>query len=209
MARSRPRFLSRGSNGLIRRKREGEAVPPAFASWRCGLLEWVAEGFPHGELMPLLNLLEIIAHPGKPIVLVEGERVVAAASVIFGDDYVVTTTAMGAGSFRRTDVSPVAGRPVIIWRDNDATGEGYARDAAETLIKGGCVIRVVDVAKLVGIDGGARGATHDPDGWDAADALVEWLDLAALRNTVLKLAAPFRTDSVQRPLAPAPEPWRG
>jgi hypothetical protein len=152
---------------------------------------WVAEGFPDSELLPLFNLPNILANPDKPIVFVEGEKSVEAARVIFGDDFVVTTTAMGAGSLHRTDLSPVAGRSIIIFPDNDATGAGYARGAAAALAKLGCEIRVVDVAELVKVDGGARGVAHNPDGWDIADAVVEWTDPAALRDAILGLAEPY------------------
>ena len=85
---------------------------------------WVAEGFPDSELLPLFNLPDILANPDKPIVFVEGEKPAEAARIVFGDDFVVTTTAMGAGSLDRTDVSPVAGRPIIVWRDLTRRGSG-------------------------------------------------------------------------------------
>ena len=128
--------------------------------------EWVEEGFPDSELLPLFNLPEILANPRKPIVLVEGEKKVDAARVIFGDEPIPTTAAMGAFSIHRTDWSPVAGRTFIIWRDHDAAGERHLRAAAEALNKVGCRILVIDVAELVKIDGGERGVTHNPDGWD-------------------------------------------
>jgi hypothetical protein len=143
--------------------------------------EWVAEGFPDNELLPLFNLPEILANPGKLVILVAGEKCVDAAHLIFGDEAIPTTAAMGEGSFHRTDVAPLTGRRVIIWCDNDAAGERWLRDATEALNEVGCSILVVDVAELVKIDGGLRGVTHNPDGWDAADAVLEWPEPAALR----------------------------
>jgi hypothetical protein len=152
-------------------------------------LEWVDKGFPDEELLPLYSLPEIKASaPDAPIVLVEGEKAADAARVIFGDKAIPTTTAMGAGSFPRTDVAPLAGHPFLIWPDNDACGQNYARAAMKALSKLGCSIRVVDVAALAKIDGGAHVVTHNPDGWDAADAAVEWNDLAALLAKVMELA---------------------
>jgi hypothetical protein len=152
--------------------------------------EWVAEGFPNGELLPLFNLPGILATPDKPVVLVEGEKKVDAARAIFGDEAIPTTTAMGAGAFDHTDATPLAGRPMIIWPDNDDAGQTYVRTAIGVLHKLRCAIQVVDVAELVKIDGGLRGITHNPDGWDAADAVIEWTDLAALRAKVMELAKP-------------------
>jgi DNA primase len=117
--------------------------------------------FPDDEQLPLYNLPEIKSSaPDTLIVLVEGEKKVDAARVIFGDSAVVTTAAMGARSFLRTDARPLAGHPVLVFPDNDAAGQGYARTVTGALHKLGCVVRVVDVADLVG---GTRGVTHDPD----------------------------------------------
>jgi hypothetical protein len=38
------------------------------------------------------------------------------------------------------------------------------------------------------------GVTHNPDGWDCADAADEWTDLAALRAKVMELAKPYEAD---------------
>jgi hypothetical protein len=69
--------------------------------------------------------------------------------------------------------------------------ENYARDVAKILSELECDVAIVDVAALVGIDGGAREATFDPDGWDAANAVKQWNDLSALREAVLRLTKPF------------------
>jgi hypothetical protein len=157
---------------------------------------WVSEGFPDYEQLPLYNLPEIMASaPDRLIVLVEGEGKVGPARVIFEDHAVVTTAAMGAGSFPRTNATPVARHPVLIWRDNDTAGERHQHDAAKVLAKIDCKILAVDVEELVKIDGGARGVTHDPVGWDCADALLEWSNPAALRAKVLELAKPLQNES--------------
>jgi hypothetical protein len=158
--------------------------------------EWVPEGFPNSELLPLYDLPEILAHPDKDVVFVEGEKKVGSARAIFGDSAAVTTAAMGAGSFPRTDVAPAAGHRVILWRDNDAAGKRWLRAATEALQKIGCEVLVVDVEELVKIDGGLRGITHNPDGWDAADAILEWTDLAALHAKVMELAKPYEADEI-------------
>lgn len=77
-------------------------------------LEWIPEGFPDDEQLPLYNLPKINASaPDTPIVLVEGEKKIDAARVIFGDDAIPTTAAMGAGSFLRTDATPLANHPIL------------------------------------------------------------------------------------------------
>jgi hypothetical protein len=177
---------SKGGKGKLFRQhslRQGDSGP-----------DWVAEGFPDGEPTPLLNLPEIVANPNKLVVLVEGEKAAVAAFRIFGFDAVPTTAPMGSNSFHRADVTPLAGRLVLVWRDNDAAGERWLRAVTEALNKIGCRILVVDVAALVQINGGNRGITHNPDGWDAADAADEWTDLAALRAKVMELVKPYEAD---------------
>jgi hypothetical protein len=155
-------------------------------------LEWIPEGFPDGEQLPLYNLPEIKASaPDTLIIFVEGEKNVDAARVIFGDEAIPTTAAMGAGSFLRSDATPVANHPILIFSDNDAAGRSHVRTVTSALHKLGCAILVIDVAELVKIDGGARGVTHDPDGWDCADALLEWTDPIALRAKAMELAKPY------------------
>jgi hypothetical protein len=173
--------------------------PKIFIQWSlrrdpAGLV-WVSKGFPDDEQLPLYNLPEIKASaPDALIVLVEGEKAAASARVIFEDTAVVTTTAMGAGSFHRTDATPLAGHPTLIWPDNDAAGQSYARTAISVLSKLGCPIRVVDVAELMKIASDERGIRREPDSWDCANALLEWSDLAALRTKVMELAKPYEAD---------------
>jgi hypothetical protein len=161
---------------------------------------WVSEGFPEDEQLPLYNLPEIKASaPDALIVFVEGEKKVDAARVIFGASVVVTTAAMGAGSFPRTAATPLAGHPILIWPDNDAAGQGYARTVAGVLSKLGCEILIVDVAELVKIAGDARGIIREPDGWDCVDAIAEWENYVALRAKVLELAKPASTRNTTVP----------
>ena len=46
-------------------------------------------------------------------------------------DYVTVTSMNGAKSERKTDWSPLAGRNVVIWADNDEPGREYARQVAK------------------------------------------------------------------------------
>jgi hypothetical protein len=151
---------------------------------------WVREGFPDNEPLPLFNLPEIVANPERLVVLTEGEKACEAAQIIFGDTAIATTAPMGATSFHRADVSPLAGRIVIVWRDNDTSGEKHLAAAVKALSGIARELLIVDVPNLVTIDGGSRGVTHNPDGWDAADALIEWADPVALRAKVAELAMP-------------------
>lgn len=69
---------------------------------------------------PLLNLDKILsAPPEAEIVLVEGE----VKSEAIPKPYIATAIANGASSWKETDLSPLQGRKVILWPDNDEPGK--------------------------------------------------------------------------------------
>jgi len=97
-------------------------------------------------------------------VLVEGEK--CAQALI--DSGVVATTAMhGANApTDKTDWSPLSGKAVLIWPDNDKPGWEYADRASQAILAAGavsCVILYPPAGK--------------PDGWDAFDAIAESFDV--------------------------------
>jgi uncharacterized protein (DUF927 family) len=139
---------------------------------------------------PLYKLHEIQSNLEAPIVICEGEKTADAASRIFPKS-IVTTSCGGGGAAGKTDWTPLAGRKVLIWPDNDEPGARYAGDVAKELAELACDVVMVDAAALAQIDGGGRGSDFDPVGWDAANAINEWKDLTALRNAVLGLAKRF------------------
>ena len=84
-------------------------------------------GCPAGRL-PLYRLPEVI--PAETVVVVEGEK---CADRLRELGLVGTTSAFGAGSARRSDWSPLAGKEVLIVPDEDRPGSDYARDVARSL----------------------------------------------------------------------------
>jgi putative DNA primase/helicase len=150
---------------------------------------------------PLYNLPAIGEQPNAPIIICEGEKAADAAARIFPSS-IATTSSGGAGAAAKTDWAPLAARPVLIWPDQDAAGEKYARELAAILARLDCTISIVDAKALATIhpNGGAR---EPPEKWDAADAVAEWRDLAALRKAAWGLRKAFRSSSglcVLRPL---------
>lgn len=119
-----------------------------------------------------LYRLHAVRASNDPVVLVEGEKC-ADALAPFG--IAATSGIGGANAIRKTDLTPLKGRKVIIWPDNDEAGQRYAKDAAEAL-------RMVEAASIeilpvdsVTLDNVARD-TEAPNvtlckGWDAADAV--------------------------------------
>jgi hypothetical protein len=112
---------------------------------------------------PLYNLPGIINE--KRIVLVEGEKC-ADALISSG---IPATTAMGGAKApaEKTDWTPLIGKTVLIWPDNDDPGKQYAEHAKAAIERTGGAVKILNV----------------PEGkspkWDAADAVSEGFDVGA------------------------------
>jgi len=122
---------------------------------------------------PLYNLPAILKAPrDATIVLVEGEKCADAINDLRMPLIVATTIWGGAAAASRTDFSPLAGKRVLRWGDNDhprsdpRTGQPvevarsvWLRTTLEHLTKANVAsLRDVEVDPAM------------PDGWDAADA---------------------------------------
>lgn len=110
---------------------------------------------------PLYNQPALVN--AKTVVLVEGEKA-ADALISLG---IVATTAMNGASAPtdKTDWSPLAGKHVVIWPDNDQAGKDYAEAAAQA-----CVAAKAESVEILIIP------SHLPEKWDAADAVAEGMD---------------------------------
>jgi len=102
-------------------------------------------------------------HSSPVVVLVEGEKC-ADALLSIG---VEATTAMGGAntSIEKTDWTPLAGREVYLWPDNDQPGLKLMATVRPVLEALGC--RVRSLSPPLG----------KPEKWDAADALEEGFDI--------------------------------
>lgn len=114
------------------------------------------------EPRPLYNQHGILA--ANAVVLVEGEK--AAQALI--DTGICATTAMNGANapVDKTDWSPLAGKHVLIWPDNDEPGHKYAEAVATRLkTQGIASLAVVSIPE------------DKPVKWDAADAVAEKMDV--------------------------------
>ena len=119
--------------------------------------------YTHPETRPLYNLPNIIRAP--EIVIVEGEK---AADALIAQNIDATTAMGGANApIEKTDWTPLRGRKVVIWPDNDQAGKDYAHKLKTYLEQNGAL--AVSVLNI---------PTSKPEKWDAADA--EGEDLGAL-----------------------------
>ena len=106
---------------------------------------------------PLLNLEKIASDADAPVVVTEGEKAADAAARIFPKS-IATTSSGGAQAAHKSDWTPLAGRRVLIWPDNDEAGGKYALEVAAILSALDCDVSIIDAAALAAIDpnGGAR-----------------------------------------------------
>jgi putative DNA primase/helicase len=119
--------------------------------------EWRWKGLPHPWL--LFGLPGLLAAPSKPVLIVEGVRKVGRAQELF-PEFTVTATLFGAKSPQYTDWTPLAGRDVVIWGDNDVSGRKYASEDARLATAAGALsARIVDIPESF------------PAKWDLRDEL--------------------------------------
>jgi Domain of unknown function (DUF6371) len=83
--------------------------------------EIVCRGF--REPRPLYGLDLLAQRSDAPVLVVEGEKTADAAAKLF-PDYVVVTSPHGAKAAHKAEWTPLAGRAVTIWPDNDLDGAG-------------------------------------------------------------------------------------
>ncbi len=126
----------------------------------------------------LYNLPLLQQHPSATVVIVEGEKTADAANRLLNKHGMICLTWLGgARATMRTDWSPLDGREVVIWPDNDPPGFKAAGDICSELRKMGVQsLRVVDEQTLIKIF---------PPKWDLADPLPEGKQEGLIRDLLM------------------------
>lgn len=136
------------------------------------------EGSPYSkfpDVRPLYNIPNVLA--SRRVIWVEGEK---CADALNAAGYTATCTIGGAGALtKRTaaqyDFSPLQGKELILWPDNDTAGK-----------------KLADLIQDLALAAGVRSATMltppmgKPDGWDASDAISEGFDIEEFVSTKAK-----------------------
>lgn len=104
---------------------------------------------------PLFNLAGISTH--KEILIVEGAKCAESALMMSGDTIAATCFTGGASALSLTDLSPLTGKNITIWPDNDEAGFSLRDQLVERLTQTANVIRVVEPE------------SDRPEKWDCAD----------------------------------------
>ena len=98
------------------------------------------------------------------VVFVEGEK---SAEALIKQGIVATTAMNGSNApVDKTDWSPLCGKNVLIWPDNDSAGFKYAENIKEPIIHAGAA----SIAVL-------SPPVNKPPKWDAYDAVAENIDI--------------------------------
>lgn len=145
------------------------------------------------EPRPLYHLDQLAARPLAKVMLCEGEKAADAAAELL-PEFVTTTTMNGAQSPNKADWSPVAGRVVLIWPDNDQPGKQYADKAAALAYQAGAVEVFILRAECLAKDSATGQPRTLPAHWDAADAVADGWTSATL------------PDALEWDAVPQPEP---
>lgn len=136
-----------------------------------GRRHWKAKG----KALDILFGLELLAaRPHAPVLVVEGEKAAEVARRLF-PGWVVVAWKGGAGNAGKIDVSPLAGRDVVLWPDADEDGGGTRamEKIGRAALKAGADVRMVALPSGL------------PDGWDLADLLPDGWTLTTLEGLLV------------------------
>ena len=122
---------------------------------------------------PLYRLNHLDSDSKAPVLVVEGQKAAEGACKYLPEGWAVVSSFGGAMSAKSTDWSPLIGRRVLVWPDNDQAGAKFALDVVNCLTKLGATS--VDVIPL---------PTSLPGKWDLADDLPDGLSLADIREMI-------------------------
>lgn len=161
------RFDRRNADGTVTK----QILP--YTLWRQpdGQIVWACKQMEGPR--PLFDLPALLERPDAAVLLSEGEKCASQASFAF-PKAVSSTWAGGCNALKKTDFSPLHGRDVILFPDNDAPGREAMKKAGEILRDVGAKrIRQVDIAGLA-----LRVLGSAPEKCDIADLIDAGLDSA-------------------------------
>ncbi|WP_374699360.1 AAA family ATPase [Wolbachia endosymbiont (group A) of Limnophora tigrina] len=147
------------------------------------------------QIRPLYNISGIMK--SDKVILVEGEK---CADALIEQGMTATTAMLGANApIEKTDWSPLKGKHVIIWPDNDEPGKQYA----EKVVKKLTFLGVLSLTLLEIPD-------NKPKGWDSADGIEEKMNIPEFiennsKKIIVKQLLNIQEWSVERFIGPVPE----
>ncbi|GEM_PF-1459724 len=126
---------------------------------KSGRSEWRWKSWP--EPRPIYGLDRLAQKTDAPVLIFEGEKCADIGQNLL-PDYVSITSPGGSKAALKVDWSPLAGRDVVIWPDNDQPGLAYAKKVAALALEAGATgVAIITPPK------------DRAQGWDIADAVVD------------------------------------
>lgn len=145
---------------------------------------WQWRGLP--EPRPLYRLRELVARPDAQVLIVEGEKCADVAAQTL-PSLVCVSWCGGGRAVAKSDWTPLAGRKVVIWPDNDDPGAETAVGITAQAWNAGAVS-----ARII-----RRPGPEAAKGWDIADAVAEGWDAARIVTWAKARAVEFTREDVQ------------
>lgn len=176
--------------GIVCRWEARGGKKKVFAQARPKAGKWDWSGLPKGS--PLYGLAMLNMRPDAKVIIVEGEKCVEVAQPLF-QKIVFVSWFGGAHNAKNTDWSPLRGRNVIVWPDNDKSGDGSLKTVPALAHQAGAAsVRIVD------LDGDAR-----EEGWDIADAIKAGWTVNEIVDWIKPRAKDWTAPDPEEPLVPA------
>lgn len=153
--------------------------PLSYGYWKSNpeKVGWDLKGY-QAEKTILYNIHQLKENYSASVLIVEGEKTADhALTKVPKEGFICLTWSGGAGAVQRADWTPLSGRKVIIWPDNDEAGVKAANSLCIELKRVG-----VESIRLVNPEDLKR---DFPKKWDLADQLPDGID----KDTPRKLIA--------------------
>ncbi len=139
-------------------------LPLTYCRNGCGREEWRWQGLA-GNGRPLYGLDRLAAAPLKPVLVVEGEKTADVAQKLLPEMNVVSWPG-GTGAVNKIDWSPLEGRQITLWPDNDTAGIKAMEQITKQLMVLGVSENDIHQVQL---------PSNTPAKWDLADNLpADW-----------------------------------
>ena len=155
----------------------GKAILPlSYGYWknRPNQNRWALKHYANSD-RPLYGLHLLYKNHNKPVLIVEGEKSADAAKQYF-PDHVCISWSGGSGAVSKTNWSPLMGKEVLIWPDNDKAGYKASEKISSELRKQGVKsLKVVQENQLAKF----------PEKWDLADPLPEKLSQNEIKDIAI------------------------
>lgn len=122
---------------------------------------WQTKGFTGKAKRPLYGLEKLAQNPLAKVLLVEGEKCADHANRVLSSEWVALgwLGGSGVGKTKKIDLTPLEGREIYLWPDNDNDGI-EAMQSIATVITAACM----------------KPLENKPEGWDIADATDDELE---------------------------------